>query len=209
MGVKERKARERADVRESIIDAAREMFARDGVEAVTMRAIADRIEYSAPVIYSHFRDKQALLQEICYRDFRALAQTFAKIGRIPDPIERLRRIGITYVDFALENPAQFRFMFMTPKPASDDERILATLGNPEENAYAFVCQTVADGLAAGCFREELTDVDELAQICWASAHGIVSLQIAKSDQTWLDWRNARTTARKLIDACLAGITRSS
>jgi AcrR family transcriptional regulator len=208
MGVKERKARDRADVRERIIDAAREMFARDGVEAVTMRAIADRIEYSAPVIYSHFRDKQALLQEICYRDFRALAQTFAKIGRIPDPIERLRRIGITYVDFALENPAQFRFMFMTPKPATDDERILSTMENPEENAYAFLRQTVADGIAAERFREDLTDVDELAQLCWASAHGIVALQIAKGEDTWLEWRDARSTAQRLIDASLAGITRS-
>src|SRR6516164_3602292 len=101
MGVKERKERERASVREQILDAARDMFVQDGVEAVTMRAIAQRIEYSAPVIYSHFADKHALLQELCFRDFRALAQTFGRIEHIEDPVERLRRIGYAYVDFAL------------------------------------------------------------------------------------------------------------
>src|SRR5690349_9461387 len=109
MGPRERKERERADVRERILDAARELFARDGVEAVTMRAIAERIEYSPPVIYSHFADKHALIQELCYRDMRALAQAFGRIGRIEDPVERVRQIGRAYIDFALEHPQQYRF----------------------------------------------------------------------------------------------------
>lgn len=210
MGVKERKDRERAEVRESILDAARDMFTSDGVEAVTMRAIAERIEYSPPVIYSHFADKHALIQELCYRDFRALAQAFGRIGRIDDPIERLRRIGIAYVDFALEHPEQFRFLFMTLKSAEDTDVAHAAMkANPEQDAYTFLRNTVAEGIAAGRFRPEFSDVEELSQMAWASAHGIVALQLAKGNDPWIDWRDARKTARRLIDTTLVGLTREA
>lgn len=207
MGVKERKERERADVRERILDAAREMFVRDGVDAVTMRAIADRIEYSPPVIYSHFEDKLALLQELCHRDFRALAQAFGRIGHIDDPIERIRRIGLAYVDFALEHPSHYQFMFMTPKGSEVLAEHATRKGNPEEDAYAFLCGAVAEGIAAGRFRPELDDVEELTQILWASVHGVVSLRIAKCDDSWIDWRDARETATKLSEATLRGLLR--
>jgi len=208
MGVKERRERERADVRARILDAARDMFARDGYEAVTMRAIADRIEYSAPVIYGHFQDKNALLQELCFLDFRALGESFARIGRLLDPVERLRRIGAAYVDFALANPAHFRFMFMTPKPYVDDGRMESVRGNPEQDAYAFLCQTVADAIAADCLRPEYTDVARTAQLFWGAAHGIVSLQIAKCDDPWIHWDDARATALELIEAVTRGVVRA-
>jgi AcrR family transcriptional regulator len=208
MGPRERKARERADVRERILDAARDMFTRDGVDAVTMRAIAERIEYSPPVIYAHFADKHALIQELCYRDYRALAQAFGRIGRIEDPVERLRRIALAYVDFALEHPEQYRFMFMTSKSADDTSVARAAMqGNPEEDAYTFLCNTVAEGIAAGRFRPEFGDVEELAQLFWGAAHGVVSLQIAKGEDPWVGWRDARETARKLAEAALQGVLR--
>ena len=101
MGVKERRQREKTQVREKILDAALEFFAREGVEGVTMRALADAIEYSPPVIYAHFRDKDAIIRELCNRQIRGLAQAFSTFGAL-DPVERLRRIGYAYTDFAVE-----------------------------------------------------------------------------------------------------------
>src|SRR4029453_6098074 len=115
MGPKERRTREREQTKSRILDAAREMFVDDGIEAVTMREIAKRIEYTPTAIYHHFRDKQALIQELCLIDFRAVAEGFQKIGRIEDPGDRLRRMGPPYVDNPLEPPSHYRFMFMTPK----------------------------------------------------------------------------------------------
>ena len=77
MGVKERRQRERTEIRERILDAALEVFATEGVEGVTMRALADAIKYTPPVIYAHFRDKDAIIQELCYRQLRTLAKAFA------------------------------------------------------------------------------------------------------------------------------------
>src|SRR5689334_25167321 len=111
MGVKERRQREKTQVREKILDAALEFFAREGVEGVTMRALADAIEYSPPVIYAHFRDKDAIIEELCYRQLRAFAKAFSTFGAL-DPVERLRQIGYVYTDFATEHPSHFRFLFL-------------------------------------------------------------------------------------------------
>ena len=113
-----------------------------------MRGIADRIEYSPTALYCHFKDKEALLRELCDEDFAALARQFQKIAGETDPIERLRQIGKAYVSFGLEHPFHYRLMFMTPHPpiASSDEG-QARRGNPEDAAYAFLHATVSAGLA--------------------------------------------------------------
>src|SRR5215218_6219126 len=207
MPPKDRRLREREETRTKIIDAARDMFATDGVDAVTMRAIADRIEYTPTAIYHHFRDKQALLEELCARDYRALAHAFGKIGRIEDPLERLRRIGLAYVDFALAHPSHYRFMFMTPKPESAFAKTEVGLGRPEEDAYAMLRDTVAEGIAAGRFRPEFTDAEELAQIMWAGVHGIASLHVVKDTKSHIAWRDPRETARALVDVLGRGAAR--
>src|SRR5690242_9077162 len=135
MGVKERRQREKTQVREKILDAALEFFARKGVEGVTMRALADAIEYSPPVIYAHFRDKDAIIRELCNRQLRTLAKSFSVLAGVADPVERLRGVGRLYVDFALENPSHFRFMFLTPHPLPPDEEADRMKGDPREDAY--------------------------------------------------------------------------
>jgi AcrR family transcriptional regulator len=205
MGVKERRERERTQVREKILDAALEVFATGGTEGVTMRALADAIEYSPPVIYAHFRDKEAIIEELCYRQLRGLAQAFATFGAL-DPVERLRQIGYVYADFAVDSPSHFRFLFLTPHSYSTKDDELAK-DDPQQNAYAFLKQTVKDALAAGAFRPEYTDVEEIAQLCWASAHGFVALHNIKAPDSWIEWRDARTSAHRLIDATLNGLVK--
>src|SRR3954452_12985601 len=205
MGVKERRQRERTEVRERILDAALEVFAKQGVEGVTMRALADAIEYTPPVIYAHFRDKDAIIQELCYRQLRSLAKAFASV-RTLEPVERLRRIGHVYVDFAVRFPSHFRFLFLTPHAYKGNDEEIGK-DDPQRNAYAFLKQTAEEGLAAHVFRPEYTDAEEIAQICWASAHGLVALQNMKGTDSWIDWRDARTTAQRLIDATLNGLVK--
>ena len=207
MGIKERKQRERSEVREKILDAALDFFATEGVEGVTMRALADAIEYTPPVIYSHFRDKDAIIRELCNRQLRTLAKHFSAIAGVADPVERLRGIGRAYVDFALANPSHFRFMFLTAHPLPTEEDENPHRGDPQEDAYAFLKSTVEAAIAAGQLRPELTDAEELTQMCWAAAHGVVALQNTKGSEPWIDWRDARTTAYKLLDAMLRGLVR--
>jgi AcrR family transcriptional regulator len=202
LGPRERREREREEIRTRILDAARELFASEGVESVTMRRIADKIEYSPTAIYFHFRDKEALLTELCDCDFLAFAQGFNVIAAIPDPVERLRQAGYAYVDFGIRNPSHYRLMFMTPK-ASESKAIAK--GNPSEDAYAFLKTIVAELIGSGRMNDGLTDPDLASQVIWSAIHGVVSLEIAKCNDTWVDWRPIEERTRHMVDMILHGV----
>jgi AcrR family transcriptional regulator len=202
LGPRERREREREEIRTRILDAARELFASEGVDAVTMRRIAERIEYSPTAIYFHFKDKEALLAELCDCDFRAFAHGFNLIAQIPDPVERLKAAGAAYVEFGLTNPSHYRLMFMTPKTT---EATTISKGNPEEDAYAFLKGIVTELMATGHFRDELTDPDLAAQVIWATMHGLVSLEIAKCKDEWVEWRPMADRGRVIVDMILRGM----
>ena len=206
MGPRERREREREEVRTRILDAARELFASEGVESVTMRRIAEKIEYSPTAIYFHFKDKVALLAELCDCDFRAIAQQFTAIATIADPIERLRATGHAYVEFGLTNPSHYRVMFMTPKPPPSDTTTLHK-GNPEEDSYAFLRLTVEQAVSEGRLRAG--DVDLLSQVIWSGVHGVVSLEIAKCNDDWVEWKPVRERAKLMIDVLVAGLATDS
>ena len=204
MGVTERREREKQELRQQILETAREMFAAEGYEAVTMRRIAEAIEYSPTAIYLYFKDKEELINELCHSDFRALAKEFQKIAQISDPVERLKKTGLSYVEFGLAYPNHYRLMFMTqhPKPSS---AMNEDKGNPEQDAYAFLKMVVNGCIAAGRFRDEYADVDATSQVLWAGVHGIVSLWIAKCEDDWVDWRPVRQIAEMMIDMQLRGV----
>ena len=204
MGVVERREREKQELRQQILETARTMFATQGYEAVTMRKIAEAIEYSPTAIYLYFKDKEELINELCQTDFRTLAREFQTIALIADPVERLRKTGMSYVEFGLSHPNHYRLMFMTPHPKTPPEAALSK-GNPEEDAYAFLKVIVKECIDAGLFRERFRDVDAVAQILWAGMHGIVSLQIAKGEEDWVDWRPVRDLAGLTIDMQLNGL----
>jgi AcrR family transcriptional regulator len=207
MGTAERRERERREMHDLILDAARDLFATEGYEAVTMRKIAERIEYSPTAIYFHFKDKLALLRELVDRDFAAFATVLQRTADVRDPIERLRRVGYAYVDFALERPNHYRFLFMTHHPALKAEESAIQKGNPEQDAYAFLRAIIGEAIAQGRLRPEFDDLDRVSQLAWGAAHGVVSLHNVKCDDSWIDWRAPRETARRLIDLALAGMLR--
>jgi AcrR family transcriptional regulator len=200
----ERRTRERADTREKILDAAREMFVQHGYEATTMRAIADRIEYTPTAIYHHFESKEALLTELANTDFRSLASAFVRIGRIEDPLERLVRTGQAYVEFALEHPMQYRLMFMTGKPQLNTG-VQKGHGDPTQDAFAFLRETCLAAIKTGRLRPEFNDPDELAEMAWSSLHGLMSLYIVNRDHPW---RDPMVTASRMCGALIRGFLRA-
>lgn len=205
MGVLERRERERQETRQLILDAARELFVAEGHEAVSMRKVAEKIEYSPTAIYHHFRDKQALIEELCLHDFRSLAAAFLSIGRVEDPVERIARTGAAYVDFALAHPSQYRFMFMTVGLSKGDQA-REFKGNPQEDAYAFLRQAVHEAIESGRFRPQYGDAELASQMLWGAMHGIVSLHIVHGhEDDWFEWRDARKTAAAMSQAMLDGM----
>ena len=208
MGVVERRERERTELRDKILDAARELFITDGYEGVSMRKVAEKIEYSPTAIYVYFKDKQDLFHELCYEDFAKLASVFQHATRISNPVERLRQIGRTYAEFGRQYPNHYKLMFMTPHPPQGlDQRDEEVKGNPESDAYAFLKQTMQEAIAGGYLRRELSDADLLSQTLWAAIHGVISLHIAKCNDEWVEWRPVEARIEQMLDVTLRGIRR--
>jgi AcrR family transcriptional regulator len=206
MGVQERRERERSETRDKILDAARELFVTEGYDGVSMRKVAEKIEYSPTAIYVHFANKEELFLELCHADYHRLADSFVKLAQIPDPVEKLRQLGRAYIDFGLKNPNHYRMMFMTAHPSLPQgaEECMGK-GNPEEDAYEFLRMTVEETMRAGAFRDELTDANLLAQTLWAATHGVVSLEIAKGDDTWVPWCSVEDRTDIMLDGMLSGL----
>jgi AcrR family transcriptional regulator len=205
MAATDRRERERREMRTKILDAARELFSAEGYDAVTMRKVAERIEYSPTAIYQHFSDKTALIRELVTGDFLAFAGRFLRVASIEDPIERLREAGRVYVEFGLTHPHHYRLMFSTPAPpvAPDCEH----RDDPARDGYAFLRQIIADCARAGRLRPELVDVDLVAQVAWAGVHGTVTLLNTHRDRGWVDFRDPTVLTETMLEALVHGIGR--
>ncbi|HUJ96528.1 MAG TPA: TetR/AcrR family transcriptional regulator [Terriglobales bacterium] len=206
MGVKERRERVKSETRDKILDAARELFLSEGYDGVSMRKVAEKIEYSPTAIYVHFADKEDLFRELCHQDFGRLAELFQSPDLPLSPVERLRYIGRSYIQFGIEFPNHYRMMFMTPHPieglSEEDQEIK---GNPEMDAYAFLRITVQQAIDGGYFRDECKDAELVSQTLWAAVHGVISLQIAKCTDAWVDWRPVEQRAELMLDITLRGL----
>jgi len=208
MGVKERREREKSEVRDKILDAARELFLTEGYEGVSMRKVADRIEYTPTTIYGYFADKEDLFRQLCHEDFAKLAEVFQGASISGDPVERMRQIGKLYTDFGLHYPNHYKLMFMTPHPAGElDEVDEEIKGNPEVDAYAFLKATVQEAIDQGAFLDEYQDAELISQTMWAGVHGVIALHIAKSHDGWVEWRPVEQRVEFMLDAMMLGMLR--
>ncbi len=201
-----RRQRQLAERRARILDAARALFARHGVEGATMRRLADEVGCSAPVLYSHFADKADLLRQLCAEDAAELLAGMRHAARANAPLARLRGMARAYIQYALDRPAQFRLMFLTPIPPEELRRISAARAedDPALACYALLRASVRAALQQGDLTRRPGGVDALAQALWGAAHGVVALHAILGPSPDVPWRSAGSTARELVDAALAG-----
>ena len=206
MGIKERRQREKSETRDKILDAARELFSEQGYDGVSMRQVAEKIEYSPTAIYVHFADKEDLFHELCNEDFARLAAEFQSVPLPVDAIERIKQIGRSYIVFGLQHPNHYKLMFMTPHPGGAfDECDQEIKGNPEVDAYALLMQTVHEALGEGRFRSDLANADLIAQTLWSAVHGVISLDIAKKQDQWVEWRPFAERQEAMLDIVVRGM----
>jgi AcrR family transcriptional regulator len=177
MGIKERRDREKQELRQAILDAAREIAAAEGWSTVSIRKIADKIEYSPPMIYAYFEDKDALLVALLVEGFRQLTKCIrATREAYPDPRVALIEMAGAYWDFAMENPALYQVMhglagghIHDPHEANKPPEVHDTV---EEVLGAFVVWGKANNI------RDLNYIDAFWTV-YGTLHGLVSLYMAK------------------------------
>lgn len=167
MSVKDRKERERAERERLIVATARELAEQQGWDAVTTRRLAERIEYSQPVLYSHFRGKRAIIGAVALEGAAELAAAVrAAASGANSPRERVAALARAYLDFAEHNPAVYDALFQL-----DGGLAYAREDTPEplKDAFAALLECLAevagDGVHPGLFTE----------VFWAALHGLATL----------------------------------
>jgi AcrR family transcriptional regulator len=186
-------------LREEILEAAEFLLAKYGHDdAVSIRAVANRVGCTPPAIYLHFADKTQLLFEVCGRRFVELnARIDAAVAAHTDPVEQLKAGAIAYIAFGLEHPEHYRILFMQ-KPILTPEqwRDLRLSGAA---GFDGLRDRVAKALETGALSGE---PQHIALGVWQLSHGIVSLIIAKPDWSWDD---VHSMTEHLLGAYLKGL----
>ena len=192
MSVKERRAREKEQLRRQILSAARELFVNEGYENVSMRKIADKIEYSPTTIYLYFKDKADLLDSVCKETLLSLLNTLELLKRDKsDPVEVLRKSGKAYVEFGLKYPQDYKLTFVV-RPQFQKGLGLQE-GSVGERVFDYLRAMVSECIRQERFRQ--VDVEITGQTLWSAVHGVTLLLIDFPDFPW-------TEKDKLIDTVI-------
>ena len=186
---------EGAALRGDLLRAAMDLLRETGDEdAVSLRAVAQRVGVSVPSIYLHFADKQALLDAVCEEVFEQLHVRLREAGAAgTDVFDALRRQGNAYVRFALDNPEHYRIVLM--KEHADGSS--APDVDMASGAFGYLVESVEACVRAGVFEGEPA---ELALSLWAAAHGVAALLVAKP---YFPWPDVEAYVDRTI--CMAGI----
>jgi len=175
MSTAERKAREKEALKLLILKGAKKLFLERGIEQTTIRNIADEIDYSVGTVYVYFKDKNAILHDLHSIGFDELSGYFKELFSIKDPMERLKKMGFTYIKFALENTEMYDLMFIVKAPMEFIETSEKEDWNEGVGTFAALKNTVQECMNKGHFKGNT--LEPLSFMIWSMVHGMCSLEI--------------------------------
>jgi AcrR family transcriptional regulator len=186
--------------RAEILRAAERIFVLEGYEGATIRKIADEVGVSSTCLYTHFRDKDEILLEICTAALEELLALNSEIAALPvDAVERTRLMLRAYIEFARRNPNAYLLVFGSPVVAGTREKPTTAKAIGDQCGERFL--TVVREIAAEG-RLKTGDPNAVHQALWAACHGLVSLMLTKPDR---DWAPVEDLTRVLVDGLLYGL----
>lgn len=172
MGIVERRQRQKEEVKHEIIKMAWDMVQKDGWQALSIRKIADAIEYSVPVIYDHFENKEAILLEFGKKGFRKLAEKLEEAKQTCcTPEDKIKAMADAYWDFALNNVQLYQLMFGIGMASCESEKCTAE--------YERFIDTMIEPIEEALAEHKRTDVDACLKYhtLWSLMHGLISIKI--------------------------------
>ena len=170
MGIKQRRERERQATQQAILQAALEIASEEGWESVTIRRLAERIEYSPSAIYKYFADKEAISLTLLRQGFQQQLAALKHISaQVQSPPARLLQIAAAYWDFAWRSPTLYQLMF----------DLQGTLHEVEEAKAVFLAVRTAIEEWSKAQGIRIADLDAAVDILWATMHGLVALTMTQ------------------------------
>lgn len=185
--------RHRLELRQAILDAAADTFARNGYDSVSLRAVAETVGLSHGAIYGYFKDKDELFEALVQQSFDKLAAAMrAMPGRRGDPVQFLKRAGRKYVEFGLKNPGAYEFAFILRRPSG---------GQKPHLAYDYLRAAVNRCIEEKRFR--IRNVDLASQAIWTAVHGVTAMLILRPH---FPWAQKKALIGMVVDSAVDGLT---
>jgi AcrR family transcriptional regulator len=201
VGVRQRRARQRTLLRQEILDAAREILFRDGYDGLSMRKVAQKIDYSPTAIYLHFKDREDLVFSVCEETMAGLLRELEAVVDLRDPLVSLKKGLRRYVDFGVANPDFYTVSFIMPirRNSAVTARFLQS-DTKGMQAFSFLPRLLSEAVRQKKLKK--LDVDAASRALWAGIHGITSLLIGKPQ---FDWGSKDRVIDQLIAMLVEGL----
>lgn len=202
MGILDRKLRQKEEVRASILETAWNLILTEGWQSFSIRKVADAIEYSVPVIYSHFENKDAILLEFNRKGFQLLAETMgrAKAGE-PDPANQIRAMGRAYWNFAFENKEYYQLMFGLGIPTCETAARIPAMGLFAETIMGSIICMVPQGT------KPAFDPWLKYQSFWSMLHGLVSINMTSLTRPETSQGNHESLPQQVLEDVMCSFIR--
>jgi len=189
--------RSRLPLRDRIRNTARELFARDGYESVSMRRIGAAVRCSPMAIYRHYPNKEELLLSICEETFGRMIRLLDKVRARPGaPLDKLRECARTVVDFHISHPNHYKVAFMTTMPPGPVAQRKVAIGQPAMDRLRAGVRECAEAKGLK------VDVEMSAQVIRVAVHGLASSLITTSKS--YPWKDPE----RMKDEVIAAVTRA-
>ncbi|MGR9224111.1 TetR/AcrR family transcriptional regulator [Rhizobium leguminosarum] len=189
MGIAERKSRERAGREERIVAAARAVAENEGWDAVTIRRLAKEIEYSQPILYSHFANRDAIVAAVAVEGFKELATVLQEVaGGANGRRDALMNVAMAYFAFALSRPALYQAMFILPTQLQ-----FAEAETRSELRAGF--DAIAAAVSPFC-----ADVEIVTETFWAALHGLAELERSGRIRPGMRDKRIALVVQAIVDA---------
>jgi AcrR family transcriptional regulator len=196
MGIVARKEKQKQEVRSLILEESMKLFVEEGFSKVSVRKIAERVQYSPTTLYLYFKDKNEILFYCCESGFKKMLEHNIALGLISDPIERLHQMGVNYLNFGLENPEYYDLMFIQEAPMS----ALIDMGagwSSGDQALEALKMIVQDAMDKGVLVP--AKVETVAMAVWSMVHGLVSLAIRQRLDKLVPAEDVEKTMHESLD----------
>lgn len=174
-----RRNEQKAELREKIFAAARELVLRKGFAEFSIRKLANEIGYAPGTIYLYFENRDEIVREICVRGFAELFEQMKSAADVADPQGRLAALLRAYADFAVDHPETYRLSFMEDPKFTQEMFRSAPVereGGRGWQAFSAIVKAVRD-LKASRRLARSEDENLLAELLWAGVHGVLSLKL--------------------------------
>jgi AcrR family transcriptional regulator len=182
MTIAARKQREKHEMRQLILDAARVIFLEKGFDQTSLRNIAEAIDYSAGTIYLYFKDKNDIFHSLHEEGFRIMLQKMQPLQFVTEPFERLKAMGRVYMQFAYENKDFYDLMFIMNAPIDHEkDHEKWEMGHSTLNQLKTL---IRECQQQGRFKGY--DVEFLSFSIWSSMHGMCALYCRERCQAYHD-----------------------